>query len=108
MIRVEDLRAQNKAKGPKLKPNPNSNPQPTNPYPKQVVQWELGMEWRLSQLGKESDTELMRENSELAREHKWLVAHQEADKLTPSLWAWFGIVVVLVILLLLLFCLCLR
>ena len=43
---------------------------------RQVVQWELGMEWRLGELGKESDAELVTEDAELKREQQWLSLHQ--------------------------------
>jgi len=49
-----------------------------------VVQWELGMEWRLSELGKQSDRELINQDHEIKREQNWLATHQAAK--TPSLW----------------------
>ena len=75
---------------------------------RQVAQWELGMELRLSELGKQSDTELLNEDRELKREQKWLITHRAADQSSPGVWVWLGIFCVLLTLFVSLFVLCLR
>ena len=75
---------------------------------RQVAQWELGMELRLSELGKQSDNELLNEDRELKREQKWLITHRAADQSSPGVWVWLGIFCVLLTLFVSLSVLCLR
>jgi hypothetical protein len=67
------------------------------------------MEQRLSEMGKESDTELFSENHELAREQNWYAIHQAAAGWSWStIWAWIVVFMVLLALFFVLFCVCLR